>query len=336
LTTYNFNITNHNLQTGQKIFYSYQGGTPIGITTTDLVLGGISTNILPSTLYVNKINDNSFQVSGLSTSIRLELTSLGIGTHKFTVDNPNANALISIDNIIQKPIYNRPITLGLVNTASVGVTSIYVNSGISSISTIDILKIDDELLKVINVGIGSTNVINVERGFLGTQESNHTSGSDINIIRGDYNIIEDTIFFTSPPQGPTGLEGLKVSSSFSGRVFSRKFDSAYPEDRNLIFDDISDQFTGLSTFILKENQNDITQIYNNRNYGTDTSNNPLVFINNILQVPETDFTIQDNTTNEISYLTGIPNSGKILNIGINTAFGYVPLVGAAATVSVSD
>ena len=335
LPTYNFNINNHNLQTGQKIFYSYQGGTPIGITTTNLVLGGISTNILPSTLYVNKINDNSFQVSGLSTSIRLELTSLGIGTHKFTVDNLNANALISIDNIIQKPIYNRPITLGLVNDANVGITSIYVNSGISSITTIDILKIDDELIKIINVGIGSTNVINVERGFLGTQESNHISGSNINIIRGDYNIIEDTIFFTSPPQGLTGLEGLKVSSSFSGRVFSRKFDSTYPNDKNIIFDDISDQFTGLSTFILKENQNNITQIYSNRNYGTDASNNPLIFINNILQVPETDFTIQNSNVNEISYLTGIPNSGKILNVGINTAFGYVPLVGAAATVSVS-
>jgi hypothetical protein len=335
LTTYSFNINNHNLQTGQKIFYSYQGGTPIRIATTNLVLGGISTNILPSTLYVNKINDNSFQVAGLSTSIRLELTSLGIGTHKFTVDNPNVNALISIDNIIQKPIYNRPITLGLVNNANVGITSIYVNSGISSISTIDILKIDEELLKIINVGIGSTNVINVKRGFLGTQEKNHTSGSSINIIRGDYNIIEDTIFFTSPPQGPTGLEGLKVSSSFSGRVFSRKFDPTYPDDKNIIFDDISDQFTGLSTFILKQNQNSITQIYNNRNYGTDASNNPLIFINNILQVPETDFTIQNNSVNEISYLTGIPNSGKILNVGINTAFGYVPLIGAAATVSVS-
>lgn len=335
LTTYNFNINNHNLQTGQKIFYSHQGGTPIGITTTDLVLGGISTDILPSTLYVNKINDNSFQVSGLSTSIRLELTSLGVGSHKFTVDNPNANALISIDNIIQKPIYNRPITLGLVNDASVGITSIYMNSGISSITTIDILKIDEELIKIVNVGVGSTNVINVERGFLGTQESNHISGSNINIIRGDYNIIEDTIFFTSPPQGPTGLEGLKVSSFFSGRVFSRKFDSAYPNDRNFIFDDISDQFTGLSTFILKQNQNNITQIYSNRNYGTDASNNPLVFINNILQVPETDFTIENSNINEIRYLTGIPNSGKILNVGINTGLRYVPLVGAAATVSVS-
>ena len=335
LTTYNFNITNHNLQTGQKILYSHQGGTPIGIVTTNLILGGISTNILPSTLYVNKINDNSFQVSGLSTAIRLELTSLGIGTHRFTVDNPNTNALISIDNIIQKPIYNRPITLGLVNNANIGITSIYVNSGISSISTIDILKIDDELIKVINVGIGSTNVINVERGFLGTLENNHSSGSNINIIRGDYNIIEDTIFFISPPQGPTGLEGLKVSSSFSGRVFSRKFDPTYPNDRNFIFDDISDQFTGQSTFTLKENQNNITEIYNDRNYGTDVSNNPLVFINNILQVPETDFTIQNNSVNEISYLTGIPNSGKILNVGINTAFGYIPLVGAAATVSVS-
>ena len=335
LNTYNFNINNHNLQTGQKIFYSHQGGTPIGIVTTNLVLGGISTNILPSALYVNKINDNSFQVSGLSTSIRLQLTSLGIGTHRFTVDNPNTNALISIDNIIQKPIYNRPITLGLVNNANIGITSIYVNSGISSISTIDILKIDDELIKVINVGIGSTNIINVKRGFLGTQEKNHSSGSNINIIRGDYNIIEDTIFFTSPPQGPTGLEGLKVSSSFSGRVFSRKFDPAYPDDKNFIFDDISDQFTGISTFILKENQNNITEIYNDRNYGTDVSNNPLVFINNILQVPETDFIVQNNSVNEISYLTGIPNSGKILNVGVNTAFGYMPLVGAAATVSVS-
>jgi hypothetical protein len=335
LTTYNFNINNHNLQTGQKIFYSSQEGTPIGIATTDLVLGGISTNTLPSILYVNKINDNNFQVSGLSTSIRLQLTNLGVGTHRFTVDNPNANALISVDNIIQKPIYNRPITLGLVNDANVGITSIYVNSGISSISTIDILKIEDELIKIINVGIGSTNVINVERGFLGTQESNHISGSNINIIRGDYNIIEDTIFFTSPPQGLTGLEGLKISSSFSGRVFSRKFDPAYPDDKNLIFDDISDQFTGISTFVLKENQNNITQSYSTRNYGTEASNNPLTFINNILQVPETDFTIQNSNINEISYITGIPNSGKISNVGSNTAFGYVPLVGAAATVSVS-
>jgi len=332
---------NHNFETGQKIYYKNIGGTPIGIKTTTEVIGGISTNILPPIVYGIKVNENNFQVSGLSTLPklkRLEFASSGSGIHKFTFDSPNASTLITIDDIIQTPIHSRGLNIRLDGNIGIGTSLIYTSSGISSLSSIDILKVENEYLKIISVGIGSTNSIIVQRGFLGTANTSHTGILTASVHRGNYLIDEDIIYFTSPPFGPSGLPGIEISSKFAGRTFSRSFNSSRPNDKNLILDDISDQFIGISSFLLKENGNDVVGLYTNtNNYPNlvNINNNPLLLLNNISQITHTDFEVTVPNKNYVQFLSGVPNSGKILKFEANQGYGYIPLVGAAATALVS-
>lgn len=330
------NIRN-NFQNGQKIYYSNVGGEPIGILTTTNVTGGISTDILPNILYVTKIDDEKFKVSGLSTSAPLSFTTSGTGTHKFVLDSPDTCALITIDNIIQTPIHSRNLNLELSSSVGIGSTVLYVSSGINSITTLDILKVNNEYLKVKTIGVTSTNTIEVERSFLGTIESNHTGINTISVYRGNYRINENTIYFTSPPYGPTGLSDLKISSSFDGRVFIRSFSPLRPNDKNLILDDISDNFIGISSFALSENGNNVVGLYTNTNSDTsiNINNNPLIFINNIAQKSNVDFEIIEPNNNKIKFINETPETGKILSFELKGGSGYLPLVAAAATVSVS-
>ena len=327
----------HNFETGQIIYYENIGGQPIGIVTTTSVIGGISTNILPPTLYAIKSTENKFQVSGLSASLKLEFTSSGSGIHKFVFDSPNASTLITIDNIIQLPLHSRGLSIGLSTSVGIGTSIIYASSGISSISTIDTLKIENEYLKVISVGVGSSNSIEVERGALGSEETQHSGILTTYVYRGNYLINEDIIYFTSPPFGPSGLPGIEVSSNFTGRAFSRTFSSSRPNDRNIILDDISNEFTGTNIFNLKEEGNPIVGLYTNTNDPDliNINNNPIILINNIPQITHTDFEIIDPDENKIEFISGVPNSGRILSVGVNTGYGYMPLAGAAASVSVS-
>ena len=409
----------------------YQIGDPGYATTTDILaipganIGGITpqddlylsptllgTDILPDILYIDKINDDQFKVSGLSTSSELDINHLGVGTHSFAFDDPNSNSLIAIDNIIQTPLYRKNLTLSLTSEVGLGNT-IYVSSGISSLTSLDVLKIDSEYMSVKAVGIGSTNDIIVERGQYGTDIRSHSINSLVNIYRGDYNIEKGKIYFSTSPYGKIGQEGLKVSSNFQGRYFSRRFDPGNPIDKNLIIDDISSDFIGkaenigirtgtlesnnqsrisgidttnleigdvlnleyttpfvinsdtiidsigigsigiipnhnvyvgvaTTTFIirrlnypLKSNNESISGIYTNTNSSTDINNYPIILINNILQTPEKDFIIDTPNNNTIKFISGVPNAGRIIKVGIATGFGYQPLVGASATVSVS-
>lgn len=322
-------------QNGQKVFYENIGGSPIGIITTSQVEGGISTDILPSTLYISNSNLTSFQVSGLSTSSRIEFDSMGSGIHKFSFENPNKNTFITIDDIVQNPIYERNINVGLASSINIGDTSIYLNTGISLLTPLDILKVNDEYLKILNVGIGSTNIVNVDRAFIGSIENYHDASSPVQVYKGNYNIVNNILYFTSPPYGPTGLPGLEISSRFAGRVFTRAFDSSKPNDKNFIFDDISDGFNGENTFILKEKENTLVGIYTNTNSPVNINNNPIILINNTIQVPDDSYQIQNISNNEIYFPNEVPSSGKILRVNTSAGEGYMPLVGASATVSVS-
>ena len=317
------------------------GSTPAdNIYLSPTVLG---TNKLPSKVVVLKKDVNSFQLSGFSTTLStpFDLVSYGSGSQSFSFARPNENALISIDNIIQSALHRKNIVIGLTSSVGLGTTSIYVSSGINSITTNDILQIDNEYFKINSIGIGSTNILNVSSAFMGSVSAAHTVGASVTVVTGDFNIVNDTIYFSTPPYGPaigsTDPE-FKSNSSFAGRVFSRSYDSTYPNDTNLILDDISTNFTGIAAtqFTLKSNTNNVVGLYTNRNYSTDIDNNPIVLINNIFQVPETDYTIDNsNGSNTIRFLTGIPNAGRISKVAITTGFGYQPLIGAAATVSVS-
>lgn len=222
-------------------------GTSIGGSTPadNLYLSPtlLGTDLLPQVLYIDKLNDNQFKISGLSTSSELDIVDYGIGTHSFTYPEPNSSALITIDNIIQSPLYRRGTTL--YPAASIGIgNTIYLRSGISSLTSLDVLMVDSELMKVRSVGIGSTNSVIVDRGYYGTTAAGHTVGAAVTVMRGDFNIVKDTIYFTDPPYGKIGQESLQVNSSFQGRLFSRRFDPGKPSDKNLIIDDISKDFTG--------------------------------------------------------------------------------------------
>jgi hypothetical protein len=318
---------------------TYVGGsTPAdNILVSPTVLGS---NKLPSKLYIDKLNDNSFKVSGLATSPALNLISYGTGNHSFTLDNPNPNVIIQIDNIIQTPVYYRNSNISLSKEIGLYDNTIYLSSGISSITTLDIFNIDSEYLKVTSVGIGSTNAIGVSRGFFGSIQDYHSVGSAVTLVRGDFNIINDTIYFSTPPYGPTGPEGLKTRSSFQGRAFSRRFDPELVNDKNFTIDDISNQFTGIaaSEFVLKSKFNNVVGLFTDTNSvlnsTADINNNPVILINNVPQVSGVDFNIDTPGQNTIKFLTEAPKAGQIVRVAITTGYGYQPLVAAGATIVV--
>lgn len=208
----------------------------------------LGTNVLPNILYVDKVDDNSFRVLGTPNSPRLELESLGVGTHSFSLEASNESSLITIDNVIQSPIYLRNINVQLSESIGIGSTNIYLSVGISSISGLDFLHIDSEYLRIQSIGIGSTNVVEVSRGYFGSVAAAHTVGAAVTVVRGDYNIIKDNIYFSTPPYGKIGPDkDLEISSNFVGKAFSRSFDYATnPTDKNLILDDLSIEFTGVA------------------------------------------------------------------------------------------
>ena len=99
------------------------------------------------------------------------------------------------------------------NYGSIGASStVFALSGISTINPTDILKIDDEYMKVVNVGLGTTsvgpitntgteNLVVVERGFVGSSTNTHANNSTVDLFKGGFNIVGNTIHFTEPPRG---------------------------------------------------------------------------------------------------------------------------------------
>lgn len=183
----------------------------------------------------------------------------------------------------------------------------------------------------------------IDRGVFGTVAAAHTVGTS-SVFTGDFNIVDDEIFFAAPPYGKQGPAGLETGSTFSGRMFSRKLDPYQTKDYNVIFDDISLDFTGVAgtQFSLTSNLNDVTSAYNNVNAGSDIGNNPFVLINNVIQTPGLDFEVTDSISNDINFLSGVPRAGRLIRVGLTTGSGYYyPLaasgkvgIGSTGTVSV--
>ncbi len=116
--------------------------TPIELGTTNM----------PDRVFVQKIDDVTFRLSGIATALPMDFTGLGTGTHVLKYADPTLNALIMIDNIIQTPIKNKKLSVGIGSQISKLDQGIVISSGISSLSGGDILKIDDELMKVKSIG----------------------------------------------------------------------------------------------------------------------------------------------------------------------------------------
>ena len=311
------------------------GGVTPGddITFSPSVLGG---NTLPNSVFLLKESDSEFKLSGLSTSLPFDITSVGVGTATFELKNPNPSTSIAIDGIVQNQLRrkNLQITLG----SAVGLTTdlIQVSVGINSIVTGDIINANNEYILIKSVGVAGTDILEVQREYLGTVGAAYTVGVAATIVTGDYNIVGDTIFFTTPPYGKIGPVGLETGSTFNGRAFSRRFDPDKTEDQNVVFDDISLAFTGIAAteFTLKVNDATTTAAFNDVNKGTDINNNPFVFINNVFQRPRKDFTVDGSTENVLRFLSGTPSAGRISKVAITTGFGYVSPVGAAGSIQV--
>jgi hypothetical protein len=375
LATGLFTIPNHFFNTGEQLIYTPKS-TFIGIGTSAMGIGattnyvGVVTTILPPVVYAIKDSNDSFRISTrkeyATQGIGVTFTSVGLGNaHQLEMYKKNEKSIISINDVVQSPLAYSSITHTLSgNGGQIGTAStIFALSGISSITPTDILKIDEEYMRIENVGLGTTNtgpitfsggisLVEVTRGFVGSTAGLHTDTSIARIYRGSYNISENKIFFTEAPRGnsldllgPSESNLPRERASFSGRVFLREDYST-----NQIYDDISSQFTGIGqTFILT------SQGINTVGLGT-SGGNGIVFINNIFQSPTTlnnssnNYIITENlgitnitftgiTSSNNSIFTSeydinqnqLPRGGVIVSLGSTGGLGIAPLVGASVT-----
>lgn len=376
ITTGICTIPNHFFNTGERLIYRPKS-TFIGIGTSAIGIGatenyvGLVTTLLPEVLYAIKIDSNTFKLATkkeyADQGIGVSFTSFGTGNaHELEMFKKNEKSLITINNLVQYPVAYSNITHTLSgNDGQISAAStIFSLSGIASINPTDLLKIDTEYMKVTNVGLGTTNtgpitfsgnipLVEVNRAFLGSNSGIHTDTSIVQIHRGSYNISGNKIYFTDPPRGnqldligPNESGLPRERATFTGRVFLRQDYTS-----NQIYDDISNQFTGIGqTFILT------SQGINTVGLGT-SGGNGIVFINNIFQSPTTlnnsnnNYIIEEDTSAGISSITftgissntglfisdddinmnQLPRGGIIVSLGSTSGLGYAPLVGASVT-----
>ena len=366
-STGKFTIDNHFFRNNEELIYEPKS-TFIGIGSTPMQFKGASGGIgsLTSPVFAIVNDENSFSISTTKSGTAVTFTSLGEGNaHQFSMAKANEKSLFIVDDVVQYPLIRTDVeyTLNSNLSGEVGVaTDIIHLSGITTISSTDILKIENEFVEVINVGFATTggapvgtsgtfNTVQVNRGFVGSSATTHLDGVSVQRFKGSYHINGKDLHFTKPPRGD--LTGQKTindlnppTSQFSGRVYLRE-----NYETNQIFDDISDQFTGIkSDFILKVGG------ANTVGLGS-TGGNGVLFINGIFQSPSTQFNPNKNfriveTGSGASgvstvIFTGITssNGNVIISNNINTnelprggvpiaigntvnGLGYAPLVGA--------
>lgn len=367
IATSTITIPNHFFVTGEKINYSYTNslvfGSPIGIKTTDFGVGIGTTNKLPSTAYIVKLNDNTIQLAKSAENALktipeiLSFTSVGAGSsHSITSVNQNSKVVVAIDNIIQSPIVSTAVTATLNQNILPSQDTLYLSNSQNFFGG-DLIKIDDEIMLIDSVGIGSTNAIIVTRPWMGTAVVGHSTGTKVTKVIGDYNILDNSINFISAPYGNIPLSsttnspserdwiGISTSSSFQGRSFVRSGvkDSANESYyKNYVFDDISSGFNGIGkTFTLTSNLSNVSGI---------SDENAIILINNIFQSPglTNEYTLSGSVgVTSISFVgtatslasdintSNLPSGGIIVSVGSSEGLGYQPLISAGGTSVVS-
>lgn len=324
----------------------------IGIGET-YIIGVGNTDKLSGELYIYKYDNNyiGFCTAPIDALLKepklINLNSVGIGRfHYITAINQNAKALILIDNVIQSPIVSTSITSILLNSLETS-DNVLEFSGITSFFSNDLIKIDNEIMKIESVGLGQTeNLIVVQRPLMGTGLATHASNSLITKIKGNYNIANNTIYFAQAPYGPVFDEvkgDVNIRSSFQGRTFMRSGNNSINEEtyiKNYVFDDISSEFNSIDNiFELKKEGQSLVGI---------STLNSISLINSIFQSPENDYNLSENLSKTNLNFTGaatsisydpnnasLPRGGIIVSVGSSNGFGYQPLVAAGGTAIVS-
>ena len=369
-----FKIDDHFFQNNEELIYTPQA-TFVGVGSTAMqyipATPG-SVDVLPERVFaIVGGDDDSFQISTSRAGAAITISSLGEGNaHMFEMAKRNSKSLISVNNIAQYPIALTNISHTLDdNGGSIGIAdTIFSLSGISTIKPKDLIKIDNEFMIIENVGLGTTaagpitntgafSLVQVERGAVGSSRSTHQDTTGVaTVFKGGYNLVGQDIFFTEAPRGNPQFESTSSNldfpvAAFNGRVYLRQ-----DYDTNQVYDDISDEFTGIGrTFTLSVDGGDTTGI------GT-TGGNGVLFINGIFQTPTTEnnpannFSIVEDLTAGISSVSfsgirdqsnniftsefdvnmgELPRGGMIVSLGSTGGLGYAPLVGAAVTAVVS-
>jgi len=356
-------LPNHFFVSGEKINYVYAGaGTTqaIGIANTNGFVGIGFTNKLPNEVFAIKVDDNKIKVTDsarkalLSVPESVTLTNVGIGTsHRFVSTNANAKVLLCLDNIVQSPIVSTAVTTTLAKELFT-TDDLVKLSGITSIFGGDLLRINEEILKIESVGVGSTNVLRVRRQWMGTNLSGHSTDSLVTKVNGNYNIVENVLNFVEAPYGQIPLStttnppdsrdwtGISTSSSFQGRSFMRSGVPNTVNDtyyKNVVFDDISSEFNGINKdFDLESDGNNVTGI---------ATENAVILINDVFQGPILNYSLNENlgitsiqftgaaSSTTDANVTSLPLGGVILSVGSTEGNGYQPLVAAGGTAVVS-
>lgn len=235
-------IPNHFFKTGEPLKYNFsEFETPVGISTLSPGASGI-TSTFPNVVYPIVVDKNTIRIALGSTYAEaneyVDITSLGIGTHTFECFKQNSKCLITINNIIQSPVS----VASTVKVLGYTQASLIVES-LQNIKIGSCLKINSEIVRISSINY-DTKTLNLSRGkdILGTNISLFTDSiinSYIDILSGNYNIIEDNIYFDEPPiEGKTLEYKIPVS------------DIDYPSSSfNLLANDVQ---TGTKVLLLWE------------------------------------------------------------------------------------
>ena len=357
LSSGTFALKNHFFETGEQLTYA-PVSTFSNVTAAAMVMSNGSA--LPTTVYAIKVNNDEFRVGLSTTTAAVTFNTAGAGNaHTLTMNKRAEKTVLALNGIVQNPVTYTPVTYTLTdNFGSISATDEFVSlSGISSILPGDILKIDNEFTKVVTVGIGTTavgpitetgtyNLVELERGFVGTIAASHNDAAVARIYLGSYNIVNSNLHFT---EAPTGNNVVTVDpktlldterSTFGGRVYLRQ-----DYTKNQVYDNISKSFTGIgATYQLTVAGAD--------NASTEQGSG-IVLINNMFQTPTTvnnlgntwaltnngvgstitfsgitddngDLVISDYDVN----MNQLPRGGMIVSLGSSLGVGYAPPVGA--------
>ena len=198
-----FIINNHFFRTGEPLIYDATNGSAVGIQHSLNGVGAATT--LPIKVFAIEVGENKFKVASsaanAASNLPIGLTTVGIGTtHRFIAEKQLSKCIISLDNVIQAPLYETDGFQTECMNNVIGREIVFKNVG--GFKKFDLIRINDEIMRIQIIGFGNsaTNVL-VDREWFGTSQFAHNIGDSIKLIRGDYNIIQDKIHFADVPFG---------------------------------------------------------------------------------------------------------------------------------------
>ena len=211
-------LPNHFFVDGERLIYSYDlnSASPLEIAPTNIPGFGV-TSALPrgAELFCVAFNPQKIQLATTAenalaaTPVVIDITNVGAGVtgdyHFVTATRQNTKCVIAIDNMIQSPITPTKITTSL--SRQVGLADQVIGvTGITSIYSADLIRINDEIMRVNAVGVGGSSLdLDVNRKWMGTRIQAHNPGDQIVKIDGNYNIVENVLNFADAPIGPTPI-----------------------------------------------------------------------------------------------------------------------------------